>query len=65
MRKALILSSLILASVTPAQELGGAWFPAVIDCLMEVDPRDLDEHAWQPGPLSPIEWSHTDPEHLS
>ena len=26
MRKALILSSLLLASVTPAQEIGGAWF---------------------------------------
>lgn len=26
MKKLLILSSLILASVTPAQELGGAWF---------------------------------------
>lgn len=44
MRKALILSSLILASGTPAQELGGAWFvtkgssqPVVLTPIVKLD----------------------------
>jgi len=51
MRKLLILSSLILASVTPAQELGGAWFvtrgnsqPVALVPLARVD--DLFGISW-------------------
>ncbi len=39
--------------------------PALIDCLVEVDPKDLATSAWEPTPLSRLDWSHTDPEHLS
>lgn len=59
MKKLLILSSLILASVTPAQELGGAWFvtkgssqPVVLIPVARID--DLFGFKWFDVELSAL-----------